>query len=193
MAENAIEIENIVEISKTDAARSQLCEAIMLFFERRDPVSIHTLAWAALEIIHCHLPVNNGNVSEMYAFTHYHSIYIKEEYKKIFANKLREARNFFKHAARDLDKKIQFKPELNECVLLEAVLCYCRLEEHALTTIPEIQIFMSWLILKYPESLLEEYKKSSEYASISKAGEGINPDDFSMCVKSIQALRKEWR
>lgn len=40
-----------MQITKIGAARSQLTEAINSFFEERDPVSIHTLIGAALQIL----------------------------------------------------------------------------------------------------------------------------------------------
>jgi hypothetical protein len=43
-----------MNISKIDAAKSRLMPAIELYFEDRDPVSVHTLAMAAAEIIDRH-------------------------------------------------------------------------------------------------------------------------------------------
>jgi hypothetical protein len=42
----------VLHLSKLDVARSQLQTAIHLWFHDGDPVSIHTLAYAAYEIIH---------------------------------------------------------------------------------------------------------------------------------------------
>jgi hypothetical protein len=44
--------ETKITISKFDAARRQLNTAITLWFADGDPVAIHTLAYAAYEIIH---------------------------------------------------------------------------------------------------------------------------------------------
>ncbi|MGI8569030.1 MAG: hypothetical protein ACR2KT_08130 [Methylocella sp.] len=41
-----------VRIGKLDAARRQLRTAITLWFNDGDPVSVHTLAYAAYEVIH---------------------------------------------------------------------------------------------------------------------------------------------
>ena len=43
-----------ITVSKIAAAKSQLLEAINLFFEERDPISIHTLTCVALQILHDH-------------------------------------------------------------------------------------------------------------------------------------------
>jgi hypothetical protein len=43
-----------INVSKMAAAKSQLLEAINLFLEERDPISIHTLTCAALQILHDH-------------------------------------------------------------------------------------------------------------------------------------------
>jgi hypothetical protein len=40
-----------MKITKLDAAKRQLATAIRLYFEDRDPVSVHTLVMAAGEII----------------------------------------------------------------------------------------------------------------------------------------------
>jgi len=56
-----------IMISKLDAARRQLATAITLWFEDRDPVSIHTLVFAAYEIIHAVSKQRNpaGAVAEL--------------------------------------------------------------------------------------------------------------------------------
>jgi hypothetical protein len=41
----------VIRLTKLDAARHQLKTAIRLFFEERDPVSIHALASAAQEVL----------------------------------------------------------------------------------------------------------------------------------------------
>ncbi|MEO8631598.1 MAG: hypothetical protein ABI612_26410 [Betaproteobacteria bacterium] len=40
-----------MDITKLDAAKNQLATAIWFYFEDRDPISVHTLATAAAEII----------------------------------------------------------------------------------------------------------------------------------------------
>ena len=90
-----------INVSKIGAARSQLIEALRLFFEQRDPVLIHTLVGASLQILHDHID-DVGIVWDEILFLHKDTIYIKDEYPKEWRVKVNEARNFFKHADRDL-------------------------------------------------------------------------------------------
>jgi len=52
-----------------------------LFFEQRDPVSIHTLVGASLQILHDHID-DVGIVWDENLFLHKDTIYIKDEYRK---------------------------------------------------------------------------------------------------------------
>ncbi len=42
----------VEKVNKIEAARRQLVEAITLFFERRDPIAIHTLIGASHQILY---------------------------------------------------------------------------------------------------------------------------------------------
>ena len=42
----------MIRLSKMDAAESQRATAIRLHAEKADPVSVHTLPWAAYDILH---------------------------------------------------------------------------------------------------------------------------------------------
>jgi hypothetical protein len=104
-----------ITVTKIGAARSQLIEAIRLFFEQRDPVSIHTLVGASLQILHDHID-DVSIVWDKNLFLHKDTIFIKDEYRKEWHAKVNEARNFFKHADRDLrDGKtiIEFEASLH--------------------------------------------------------------------------------
>lgn len=89
-----------------DAARRQLREAICLFFERRDMIAVHTLGAASLQILH-DLAKARGVISFIKD-----NPMIRPEYKKEVFKKISEAENFFKHADRDSDKFLEFRPEV---------------------------------------------------------------------------------
>ncbi len=134
-------------------AKSQLIEAIHLFFEERDPVSVHTLSGASLEILNDHI-TDKGIVWDNNLIFHYEAIYIKEECRKEWQAKVREAKFFFKHADRDLKKgkiEIEFDPETNEFYILEAIKTLGAVikEEHFWPA--EFKIFLAWIICKYPQ------------------------------------------
>lgn len=108
-------------INKIDAARRQIETAITLFFYERDIVSIHTLASAAYTII---FDVAKKNGSSVTTSRDIELASVKEEYKKFYIKKMKEAENFFKHADNDLHGVLSFNPSQTEFVLWDAVLDY---------------------------------------------------------------------
>jgi hypothetical protein len=68
-------------VSKLDAARRQLQTAIQLWFEERDPVAIHALAYAAYEIIHAISKRRNPNRRDLL----FDSDLVKDEYRVLWA------------------------------------------------------------------------------------------------------------
>lgn len=163
-----------ITVSKIAAARSQLLEAITLFFEERDPVSIHTLVCAALQILHDHFD-DIGQVWDHNLIFHYDSIYVKDEYRKEYANKVHEVKNFFKHADNDLragKTSIEFNTETNAFHILEAVRCLRIIEGDNHVFHPEFRVFACWYGLKYPEHFIDEWKQ------IFIKIKGVNPDNY---------------
>jgi hypothetical protein len=174
-----------ITISKLAAAQSQLLEAINLFFEERDPVSIHTLACAALQILHDHFD-DIGQVWDHNLIFHYDSIYVQDEHRKEYADKVREARNFFKHAEHDLRTKknnIEFNTETNAFYILEATRCLRIIHGDSRVFHPEFSIFVCWYGLKYPDHLTDEGKKS--YVKL----QGTSPDDYKAFRDAITFLK----
>jgi hypothetical protein len=179
-------------ITKLDAAKSQVLEAINLFFEERDPVSIHTLAGAALQILHDHFD-DIGQVWDHNLIFHYDSIYAKDEHRKEYADKVREAKNFFKHAERDLrngQKSIEFNTESNVFYILEAMRCLKIIEGTNHVFYPEFKVFISWYGLKYPEHFTKEGK------DFFKTLPHMNPDDpkaFRDAIALLKANPQLWK
>src|ERR1700735_603484 len=129
-----------MKISKLDAAESQLTEAIHLFFEERDSVSIHTLAHAAFEIV-----ADYALAHDIPVMLHKTSPMITDEGREIWAKSVNRAKNFFKHADKDIKNniiEIDFEPELNIFVILGAI--------EALKTLHTAKIYNSYEeILEY--------------------------------------------
>jgi|ERR1035438_9095364 hypothetical protein len=144
-------------VTKIGAARSQLNEAITLFFEERDPVSIHTLAGAALQILNDHIQ-DEGIVWDNSLLFHYNSIYIKDEYRREWYSKVNEARNFFKHADKDIrDGKtsIDFNPTMNDFHIMEAIHSLKVVEGTQCVFSLEIRAYLAWLALNHPRFFKE--------------------------------------
>jgi hypothetical protein len=172
-------------LSKIGAARRQLLEAINLFFEERDPVSIHTLIGASLGILHDHFDMDAAWDSNLWF--HPKSIYIKEEFRDYWIKKIRKAQNYFKHADRDLAQgrdEIEFETDMNIFSIIEAIKCLRILEATQFEFSPEFDVFMKWVALKFPQII-----KDNSY-TINLVQHNIDPNDFQAFRIAIQ-LQKE--
>src|SRR5947209_4730269 len=87
-----------VRISKLDAARRQLETAVVLYFQQGDPVSIHTLAAAAHQLLH---DISKKADSQSEMILAWALEQVLPEYRDEIRKTLRAAQNFFKHADRD--------------------------------------------------------------------------------------------
>jgi len=94
------------KISKLAAARAQLDRAIELWFLDKDPISTHTLAAAAYQLLD-DLNKHRATGQELL----YDSIMIKDEYRKEWIQLIKKPVNFFKHANNDPEEIIEFAPE----------------------------------------------------------------------------------
>lgn len=105
-------------ISKIDGARRQLETAIDLYFENRDSLSVHTLAWAAFKVLFDLYPLHNNdgfaaNLDAMMG---------KEGWQSMSG-----VANFLKHADRDPDALLErHHPMMGMAIIGLAVLLYGR-------------------------------------------------------------------
>ncbi len=102
----------ILVIEKLDAACRQLNTAISLWFSNGDPVSIHTLACSAHQIVH-EINQKKGGRDLVYD-----SLVIKDEYRREANKFFKQAYNFFKHADNDAYSTIEFEPNLTEFFMM---------------------------------------------------------------------------
>jgi len=111
-----------ITITKLEAARRQLNTALELWFDDGDPVAIHTLAYAAYEIIHV-LSKKNGRLRALV----FDSDIIKDEFRSEWNVLVKKEDNFFKHANNDSIRMLKFNPSLSELFLTFAArgLYYC--------------------------------------------------------------------
>jgi hypothetical protein len=153
-----------IHITKIDAAERQLKEAVTLFFEDRDPVSIHTLIGAALGILEDYM--SEDEVCELGLLLNYSTIRVEDKNRKFLINKVFENRNFFKHADKDLGngkESIEFETELNRLYLFEALRCYDYMfkKKNIRSSYPfEFKLFYIYNINEYPELFKEGVKES---------------------------------
>lgn len=130
-------------ISKLEAAKRQLDAAVLMFFFNGDAASMHTLASAAHEILRdiCH--ARKLKTSTMSAL-------LKDPAMRKAFNAIRIPQDFFKHARKDPEGKLNFWPGITTLYLFESIRMYLVLSED-LTY--EMKVFLMWLQLKYPDLL----------------------------------------
>lgn len=139
-----------LKISKTDAARRQLETAIRLWFFDGEPVSIHTLAAAAHQVVH-DLGKARGVTAILRELPN-----VRPEYKKEMQAAVARDENFFKHADRDPDGLLHFKPNMTTFFLMDAVFTY-----EALTNErpPILRTFQMWMMVQNPQLVKEEFQE----------------------------------
>lgn len=152
--------DNVCNLAKRDAARCQLAEAIRLFFQRRDPVAIHTLAAAAHQILY-DLCCSSGRRAASFM---YDEALIRPEKRECIIRLMREAQNFLKHADRDPNESLEFHPDSNRFLLLDAVEMWRQL---GFPRFNEELIFRLWMILSNPECVADE-ESTQEYEALGK-------------------------
>lgn len=84
-----------LKLTKMHAAWRQLRQAIVLFLEDGDTISVHTLAAAAQQVL-IDLGAKKGLVSMVK-----NQDSIRPEHRKFVAGLMNSAQNFFKHADKD--------------------------------------------------------------------------------------------
>lgn len=139
----------LLQLSKLDAARRQLETAIALYFQDGDPVSIHTLACAAHEIIQTLNHKSGGQPTLKQQFRSD----LRPDYVKRFYVRLDAAKNFFKHADKDPDALIQFSQFESEIVMLDACWTHRRFTGGGLPT-PLLGTFILWSTLTWAKDFV---------------------------------------
>lgn len=133
-----------IQVGKLDAARRQLQTAIELWFNDKEPVSTHTLAYCAYEIIHVVSKKRNPSRRALL----FDTPLVDEKHRVEFAREVKKDANFFKHADRDNEMVLEFHPALTEMYLIFASigLEVCGEQKH-----PTEEAFVWWLYLHRPE------------------------------------------
>jgi hypothetical protein len=138
-----------IKISKLEAARRQLDTAIRLYFSHADPVSIHTLAAAALDLLK-NLDEQGPKTGTFYDHLETN---VKPEYLKEANNIFRAPQNFFKHANTDPERVLDFLVALPELFLISGCEKY---HELAAEETPEMLVYRLWFSHHNPEFLTLE-------------------------------------
>lgn len=142
-------------LSKFDVAERQLNQAVLLFFDDGDPVSIHTLAEAASQVLY-DIRDQTGAVSFVRDTDR-----IRPERKKEWLAIVSQSRNFFKHADRDKTEQHEFKDEFNHFSLFDAVNMYLTAKK---AWTPESMTYFAWFCAYYPQLVIE----GTDFEAITK-------------------------
>lgn len=153
-----------IVVTKLEVARRQLRTAIRLWFQDADPVSVHTLAYAAYEIIHV-LSEKRDKYRPTLIFD---ADMIKDEYVGDWNAKIRKSANFFKHANKDPDASLEFMPSLTLLFIMGAASGLRLMEEKPGRE--ELTMFY-WLCFHHPDwikpdmrQLLEDRLSAEDHA-----------------------------
>ncbi len=170
-------------LTKKEVGERQLNAAVRLFFQREDPVSIHTLVSAAHEI----LEVLTRGARDFEIL--FESSLIKPEKKKEFIGLFTKAQNFFKHASSDASKTIEFAPFQTEVMLFDCVRMYMHLTGQKT---PEVHVYNVWFIMSYPEyfNYLRDPNDPLFKMYVSVRGAGLNPKNLKRFSDVIPLLRQ---
>lgn len=157
-----------ITVSKLDAAKRQTQTALELWFADRDPVAVHTLAFASHEIIH-----------RLYKLAGHKTLLFDvvtgpKEAKIDYARMVKHSGNFFKHAKieREHATPLEFDPIWNEIFLGMSLTALKTMGE---TMSVEAHAFMVWLFTRHPNWFSEAAKSlvptnmSNEVREIPKA------------------------
>jgi hypothetical protein len=129
----------IENITKLDAAKRQLREAIWLFFYERDAISIHTLVAASHHILDdlCKHKGINQSIRR-------NSI-IRKDKQKYWRNRISHAENYFKHADKDPEVVCEFNPSLTQSFISDSIHLYYEITK---SIFPEAMVYCLWFMIK---------------------------------------------
>lgn len=175
-----------MKVSKLDAARFQLATAIDLWQNDADPVSAHTLAYSAYQVIHDLNRLAKGPPLLLDAQT------VKPEERQSFITEVKFFSNFFKHADdRRKGKKtqepaeVEFNPSVNAIFL---VFCVKGLKYLKQDITAQEQAFESWFSIENPHTLTPEAKRMYEEMFGSETLAGVRGLEKKQFFELLQKL-----
>jgi hypothetical protein len=139
-----------MKVSRLQAAKRQLRTAITMWFHEADPVSTHTLACAAYQIIH---ELNAKNKGPKLLFD---ADFIKEEFRPEANRLMKRPFDFFKHAGVKKEESIEFNPAMTEGFLLFGLR---GLEQMGVKANDIDATFNYWTMIHKPHFLTSEGRK----------------------------------
>jgi hypothetical protein len=177
----------MIQLTKIDAARRQLQTAIRLFFMEVDPVSTHTLASAAQEILRGLLKAKGLASTSIKD-----SDLVPTDKRKLWFEAVNHEQNFLKHADRDPDGTLVYNPELLPYVLHDASSMYSALNDGVLVV--EVAAFIMWFVVHYPELLIDDTgRRAAERLLDARTGGANDHQTFHRMLEDPDSLLRDMR
>jgi hypothetical protein len=163
-------------IDKIEVAKRQISEAIRLFFGERDPVVIHTIIASAHQILF-DIGDKRGIASALKNPATVRSGTFSGD-----VGQVNYPFNFFKHADRDGDAKINAAPlpEFSSDFIMDAI---CLLQQIAGDIPTEAKVYWLWFVSKYSEGF-ENLPDDSEIRKMQR--QRLSEWDFPRISKFIE-------
>jgi hypothetical protein len=149
-----------IKISKLEAVRRQVETAIRIYFVNGDPVSVHTLAAASLQIL-VDLDTKGPQTGTFWDLL---KTQVEPEYVSQVIKLFTEAENFFKHANRDPDKILEFPLSEPEWFLWECITKYPELTDE---TPLLMLIYRIWPMIHPSDTLKAEIRDRVNFLGLS--------------------------
>lgn len=128
-------------VTKTEAARRQLCTAIGLYFGAGDPVSTWTLGAASYNVLR---DLKRARYSKPMMLKDQLPSTLSGAMRRNLVNSIQRVENFFKHADRDSGETLEFCPYGRiELLLTDAALAYLELTGRET---PEMALMRMWFL-----------------------------------------------
>jgi hypothetical protein len=159
-------IHRVITVTKALAAKSQLETAIQLWFDDADPVSIHTLAVAALDCYDA-LGRQAGKPSRWRELMAARSRKVQDQSTY--------AQNFFKHGFKDIKKQARYMPFHGEVLLFDSAICH---EANFQKATPLMKAFLLRFAMSFPEFV------TVDIGELIKAETGLVIDDIAPLNRS---------
>jgi hypothetical protein len=144
--------QEVLTLTNLDAARRQLHTAITLWFTNGDPVSIHTLAAAAYQIVHTSTKKRTPDRRALQL----DCPLLTDERRQALNTTLKSFASFFKHAHGDTNGTLHFNPSITEKLII-----YSLFWIRTYDTVPNVfeSAFMTYLQFHKPPYLSDEGQK----------------------------------
>lgn len=173
-------------VTKIEAARRQLAMAIELCLDDRDAVSTRTLAAAAHAILRTLLRKRGHHGKEHHGSGLVDNPLQDEEERKRISAAVALARNFFKHAEKDPDHTLRFRPASTELVILDAVAM-----QHDLDGAFSVEgrIFFAYFVMMYEQDLgphfpFSDAVRRGKAAAAAEGSDVVQKAVFSLMLKN---------